>query len=189
MNVINESLHQIHQALQTGEAASGANAHALLAKVLDEQVQDESSPAYGQFPKIFGGGSGDYNMALFMLPTLIELSAPQGSSLPPALTDRLDRALRLALTAVERRWNEEIFDLHRDSKSYTNIFLLYIQAFLLGGRHFSDARLTRTGVAQWKRWLSHVAYTGIDEFVSDYFTVDFEALQRIRELAPDPAMR
>lgn len=189
MNEIQEAIHTSGGLLETGAADARGQAIRLLEKTLAEQVCDETHISYGQFPKAFGGPSGDLNMALFIMPRLVALRDKHAGVLPAATAETLDRAIRRALDAAQRRWDEENFDVKRDHKAYTNIFLLYIQAFILAGRTFDDERLTRTGVSQWKRWFNHVAYHGIDEFVSDYYRVDFEALTRIRALSPDAQVR
>ncbi len=182
------SFDEIRRLLQTGNTAARADAYRLLGSLLDGQIQDETSIFVGQFPWAPNRAVNDLNVALFRLPMLIELLAQP--DLPPALAERLDRAVRLALLGAQRRWDEEIFDLHRDHKAYTNIFLLYVQALLLGGRHYGDERLTRCALAQWQRWYSHIAYYGIDEFIGSYFdSVDFDVLRTIRTVAPDDRMR
>ncbi len=182
------SFDEIRRLLQTGNAAARADAYRLLVSLLDYQVQDETSMFVGQFPWGPDRAVNDLNVALFRLPMLIELLAQP--DLPPALAEHLDRAVRLALLGAQRRWDEEIFDLHRDHKAYTNIFLLYVQALLLGGRHYGDERLTRCALAQWQRWYSHIAYDGIDEFIGSYFdSVDFDALRTIRTVALNDRMR
>ena len=189
MNEIQKAIHTTGELLQTGAADAREQAIQLLEKTLAEQVCDETHISYGQFPKEYGGPVGDLNMALFILPRLVALRDTHAAVLPVATAEALDRAIRRALDAAQRRWDEEIFDIKRDHKAYSNIFLLYIQAFMLGGRTFGDERLARTGISQWKRWFHHVAYHGIDEFVSDYYRVDVEALTRIRALCPDPGVR
>ncbi len=174
--------------LQAGNGTASSEACRLLGALLDGQVQDESSTFVGQFPWAPNRKVNDLNVALFRLPLLLECLTRY--EWPDALAKRLDRAVRLALLGAQRRWDEEIFDLHRDHKAYTNIFLLYIQALLLGGRHYGDERLTRSALAQWQRWYSHIAYYGIDEFIGSYFdSVDFDALRTIRALAPNERMR
>jgi hypothetical protein len=176
--------------LDTGHAEGVNLASALLDDMLTLQVQDESARDYGQMPMRAGNSAGDLNNCVFVLPDMIDILARHASRLPAALAQRLDRAARLALVAAQRRWDEEIFDPHRDHKDYTNIFLLYIQALLRGGLHYADARLLRMAAAQWRRWFNHISYSGIDEFVSPtYSDIDVEALRGIHAHAPDEPMR
>ncbi|MFW6060363.1 MAG: hypothetical protein ACODAQ_09285 [Phycisphaeraceae bacterium] len=165
-------------------------ATSLLSGLLDLQAQDESAINYGQFPMRLGRGRGDLNSCLFLMPTMVELLSRHADALPPELRQRLDAAARRALVAAQRRWDEEIFDIHRDHKGYTNIFLLYTQALLVGGQYYEDQRVQRMAAAQWQRWFNHVAYYGIDEFVSRaYSDVDYEALRRMHDRAADERMR
>ncbi len=152
--------------------------------VLEMQVAEDSSPLVGQFPLRIGSKAGDRNAVLFLLPSLIELelAVQPRPKLAPLARQMIERAIR----AVEARWDEEVFEPHRDFKLYTNVFLLYVGALLMLGRHRDDARLLRKGLAQWKRWYFHFAYHGLDEFASPtYHQVDVEALRTIRVHAPD----
>ena len=97
----------------------------------------------GCFPQRPAGEWGDLNYALFPLPSLIELARCHGEEFPRELADRFDRAIRLGTLGAERRWDEEIFDLHRDNKQYTNVFLSYVQCLLLAGQYLGKDRLRR----------------------------------------------
>ena len=157
--------------------------------VLALQGTDESAAGFGQFPWQVGGPVGDFNIVLFLMPHLVA-AAERGEALPAETRQRLETAIRQGAVGAERRWDTEVFDLHRDFVKYTNPFLLYVQALLLAGRHCKDDRLLRKALGQWRRWFIHIAYTGIDEFVSQtYTTVDAEALRRIHERAVDERMR
>ncbi|MHB0939409.1 MAG: hypothetical protein ACYDCO_23010 [Armatimonadota bacterium] len=162
----------------------------IISDLLLLQVLDESDMVYGQFPMRPGASSGDLNACLFLLPYLLDILERHGARLPVELAVRLDAAVRRATVAAQRRWDEEVFDPHRDHKGYTNVFLMYVQGLLLSGLHYDDARLLRMAVGQWKRWFNHTAHTGIDEFVSStYHDVDYEALRRIHACAPDVQMK
>lgn len=175
--------------LDGGDAVEREQAVRIISDLLMLQVSDESDALYGQFPMRPGHGTGDLNACVFLLPGLLDAIERHGERLPAGMPQRIDRAARRTLVAAERRWDEEVFDPHRDHKGYTNVFLLYTQALLLAGRHYRDARLLRVADGQWKRWFNHVAHTGIDEFVSStYYDVDYEALRRIHACAPDARM-
>jgi len=162
----------------------------IISDLLLLQVLDESDFAYGQFPMRFGASPGDLNACLFLLPYLLDILERHGARLPDELVQRLDRGVRRAAVAAQRRWDEEVFDPHRDHKGYTNVFLMYVQGLLLSGLHYGDARLLRMAASQWQRWFNHIAHTGIDEFVSTtYNDVDYEALRRIHARASDPQMK
>lgn len=176
--------------LDGGTADGKARALFLLDDMLRLQVQDESARDYGQLPMRPGSTAGDLNNCVFLIPHMIDILARHVPSLPPSLTQRLDHAARLALVAAQRRWDEEIFDVHRDYKGYTNIFLLYVQALLRGGAYYANPRLLRAAAGQWRRWFNHVSYYGIDEFVSlTYNDVDYGALRGIHAHAANEAMR
>ena len=176
--------------LDGGDDAGREQAVSIISDLLTLQVADESDALYGQFPMRPGRGTGDLNACVFLLPGLLDAIECHSERLPAGLPQRIDRAARRALVAAERRWDEEVFDPHRDHKGYTNVFLLYIQALLLAGLHYQDARLLRMAEGQWKRWFNHTAHGGIDEFVSStYHNVDYEALRRIHACAPDAEMK
>lgn len=185
-----ELMQRVDTLLEAGDATATAHAHRLLEDLLALQVHDESARTHGQFPMRLSQGVGDLNSCVFMLPLLTDLRQRHGAQLPPPLCDRLDAAVNAALLAAQRRWDEEIFDIHRDYKAYTNIFLLYVQALLIGGQHTGDGRLRRMAASQWQRWFNHVSYYGIDEFVSagNYGDVDYRVLRRLHAQAEDATM-
>lgn len=150
----------------------------------------EPSWKFGQFPIRTDLLYHDRNSNLFLLPEMADILQRHAARLPPATAKRLRDCFRRGMSFAERRWDEETFDLHRDGKGYTNIFLLYIRAMLLGGVIECEERLWRKGEAQWRRWFNHVSYYGIDEFCSPtYSNVDFEALAHLLRVARDEAMR
>jgi hypothetical protein len=161
----------------------------IICDLLALQVLDEADRVGGQFPMRPGRGTGDLNACLFLLPAMLDILERHGDRLPAGMLPRLEGAIQRAVVATQRRWDEEVFDIHRDHKGYTNIFLLYTQALLLAGLHYSDARLLRVADGQWQRWFNHVAHYGMDEFVSTYYNVDYEALRRIHARATDERMR
>lgn len=175
-------LHQVKELLDGDDPGRGAR---LLRDLLGLQDTEESSWTVGCFPQRPAGEWGDLNYALFPLPSLIELARCHGEEFPRELADRLDRAIRLGTLGAERRWDEEIFDLHRDNKQYTNVFLSYVQCLLLAGQYLGKDRLRRVGENQWRRWFHHIATYGIDEFVSDYYDVDYRALESILRHSSD----
>jgi hypothetical protein len=164
-------------------------AAAIVEAILDAQMTE---PAWdrGRFPMRLPEDWRDLNGTLFLVPDLVAVHSGWRDRLPAALMDRLHKALRMAAGAVERRWADELFDVHRDFKAYSNIFVLYIRCLLLLGRHLEDERLRRDGGAQWRRWFNHVSTCGIDEFCSPtYNTIVFEGLLGILADAADPGMR
>jgi len=168
--------------------ASNNQRLAFVDRLVAMQATDERSLVFGQFSLRVGGGAGDLNAVLFLLPDLIKLDLVARET--PELRDATQPMFARAMRAVETRWDDEIFDPHRDFTCYTNVFLLYIRALLLGGLHLGNARLVSKAHAQWKRWFFHVAYVGIDEFVSPtYDAVDMEAMGDIHDRTPDPSVR
>jgi catechol 2,3-dioxygenase len=175
---------------ERGEPEDSARAVEIVDALLGLQVAEESASIYGQFPMRVGGRPGDLNAALFAMPRLIDLLDRGRGTMPPSLAERCAAAIRRAVVAAERRWDDEVFDPHRDHQAYTNIFLLYIQALTLGGSHDGDSRLLRKATGQWRRWFNHVAYHGIDEFASPtYNDIDYGALRGIREHTDDAGVR
>ncbi len=158
--------------------------------VLALQCADPDAYAYGQFPLNLGPWDyQDLNIILFLLPHLLELEVAHAATLPSATRARLATALDRAGDAVLRRWDEEVFDLHRDHVCYTNVALLQIRSLVLLGRYRQQPRLLRVAAGQWRRWFTHAAYFGIDEFLSPtYAEVDREALDDILLHAEDPRM-
>ncbi|MFW6058922.1 MAG: hypothetical protein ACODAQ_01995 [Phycisphaeraceae bacterium] len=135
-------------------------------------------------------GWRELNGTLFAMPYLAEVLREHAAKLPPPLLDRHREGTRQAVGALERRWADEDFDLHRDFKAYSNIFALYIQGLLLAGETFDDDRLRRDAASQWRRWFSHIGYFGIDEFVSPtYNGVVYEAVLDIAKRAPEEPVR
>lgn len=168
----------------TREPAPTADPIARLDRLLDSQDLDPASRTFGQTALRPGGSVGDLNAVLFKLPELLAAHA-QRPSLPASLTRRLDAALDAAAVAVERRWDEEVFDPHRDGLGYTNVTLLYVRALALLARHRGDGRLARKSTAQWRRWLHHVDQWGVGEFVSPtYGGIVLDTLAELRVLLP-----
>jgi len=140
---------------------------------------------FGWIPLQIGATYRDKNAPLFHIPHLVE--AASCTKLPKETRTLLDEGLRRLFTAAERRWDEEIFDPHRDFKAYTNVFLMHIQALLLGARYLGLPRRERRAEAEWQRWFNHVAYLGLDEFASTtYHEVDHETLTRMVGLFQNP---
>lgn len=175
--------------LQRHEAGDVEKACRIIRALLDMQ---RSEPAWenGRFPMIIQETWRDLNANLFLMPALIEILTRQAALLPPALWTELHEAVRRAAAFAEHRWDDEVFDLHRDHKAYSNIFALYIQFLFLASDYFKDERLLRAARAQWRRWFNHISYFGIDEFLSPtYNTVIHEALTRVLGLTLEPAIR
>jgi len=180
-------LQQIHCLLSAASADRAARENAAdgLAAVLDTQDPDPASPTFGQMPLHLPGRCGDLNAALFLLPDLLRFET-QRQMLPPSLAARLIAAIEAMITAAERRWDEEVFDIHRDGLGYTNIALIHMRALALGANFRKDDRLMRRALAFWRRWLHHVAHFGFDEFLSPTYThVALDALADLRALFRD----
>lgn len=187
---LSSSAHYAIQLFRRGEAADIKRAVGIVHALIDLQIDDPSSRAHGQFPWVGNGKVGDLNVVLFMMPQLIQLLACGLRSMPAETARQFEASVQRTIVAAERRWSEERFDLHRDFKAYTNIFLLYIQAILLAGEHYEDDRLLRMAAAQWQRWFNHVSYYGIDEFASpSYSNVDYDVLKVICEKTRDMQIR
>ncbi|MFT5122890.1 MAG: hypothetical protein ACI97B_001522 [Verrucomicrobiales bacterium] len=178
------------QLFQRGGESDIARALNVVKALIQLQVDDPSARTHGQFPFHPGGEAQDLNAALFIMPQLMQLLKCGRECMPKELAGDFDACVQRATLASERRWTEERFDLHRDFKGYTNIFLLYIQAILLAGEHYGDERLLRQATAQWQRWFNHVSYYGIDEFASPtYSNIDYGVLKTICETTRDNQMR
>jgi len=157
--------------------------------VLGTQVRDVAWQ-HGLLGMSVARPPGDRNANLFCLPHLLEILQDHAGRLPAAVVERVREATRLTVAFAERRWDEEVFDPHRDFKAYSNIFVLYCQALLLAGLHARDERLLRAAEGQWRRWHSHVAYYGIDEFCSPtYNDIIYTALRRMHGAARSEWMR
>ncbi len=166
-----------------------SRAAAVIESVLAAQIHNPDGDR-GRFPMFVPEAWRDLNATLFMAPDLVEIYTHWLSKLPPELAIRFQAAVRETVTAVDRRWADEVFDVHRDFEKYSNIMILYIQALLLLGRCLDDARLRSDGTAQWQRWFNHVSTYGIDEFCSPtYNQVVYQGLLGILEAAVDSRMR
>ncbi len=167
-----------------GDAVTAAR---VLGCILDEQMPAEGADA-GRFPMLIPEEWRDLNGTLFLISSLVAAVEEHAALLPAPLVARAESALRLAVTAVESRWQDEVFDVHRDFVAYSNVFVLYVQSLMLLARHFGDPRLRRAGGGQWRRWFNHVSYYGVDEFLSpNYNHIIGRALLRMQSAAPDPA--
>lgn len=164
---------------------AGAVIDALLSTQMHAPAWDK-----GRFPMMQPESWRDLNATLFLAPHLTEIYEQWLPVLPEPLALRFRQAVKEAAEAVEQRWADEVFDVHRDFKSYSNIFVLYIQALLLFGRCLDNERLRRNGEAQWQRWFNHVSTYGIDEFCSStYNEVVYEGLLGILPVATDVRMQ
>lgn len=175
--------------LERGEDADVQRAQEIVETLMGLQVDAPSSGVHGQFPMKADGEVGDLNAVLFLMPALIRILELGHDLLPDKLMSEFELCMQRAIVAVERRWDEERFDLYRDFKAYTNVFLLYIQALILVGRHYGSERHERMATAQWQRWFNHISYYGIDELSPNYSNVDYEALQTIHEQGHDNQIR
>ncbi len=186
---LGHSLEYAARLLATERAADAERAARIIEAVCALQKL-EPSWKFGQFPMRADLAYHDRNSNLFLLPEMADLLKRYAARLPAPTARRLRDSFRRAMVFAERRWDEEIFDLHRDGVAYTNIFLLYVRAMFLGGAIECEERLWRKGEAQWRRWFNHVACYGLDEFCSPtYSRVDFEALTHLLRLARDEAMK
>lgn len=162
---------------------------AIIEAVLAEQFS-EPGPEYGRFPMMVPETWRDLNGTLFLMSSLVAIVEEHAHLLPDDLVARLERSLEMAAVAAERRWQAEVFDVHRDFVAYSNIFALYVQSLMLLARHFDDERLTMVAEGQWRRWFNHVSYYGIDEFVSrNYNGVVLNTLLRMEPAAPSDQIR
>ncbi len=178
------------QLFQRGEEADIKRGAEVVHALIGLQVDDPSSRVHGQFPWVAGGKVGDLNVVLFFMPALIRLLEDARQNMPEETVRELDASVQRAIVAAERRWGEERFDLHRDFKGYTNVFLMYIRTILLAGEYYDDDRLLRLVAGQWQRWFNHVSYYGIDEFVSPrYSNIDYDLLREICEKTRDMQIR
>ncbi len=169
--------------LRRDDSGDRQTAIAIIEQVLAAQHR-KPGPDYGRFPMLVPEGWRDLNGTLFLVSSAVAIVEEHAQLLPEGLVRQIEDALWVAATAVERRWQEEVFDVHRDYAAYSNIFVLYIQSLLLLGRHFDDSRLVRAGQGQWRRWFNHVSAYGIDEFVSpNYNQIILTALKRMESCA------
>lgn len=172
--------------LEGGGRQAVEEAAGLITHVLDAQDLDADGPRYGQVPMQLPGSPGDLNAALFRLPLLASLDARR-HSLPAEIAHRLHVAAEAMVTAAERRWDEELFDPHRDGLAYSNVTLLQVRALAIGSRITKQDRLRRRAVATWRRWLHRIALTGVDEFLSPtYGAIVLETLRELPNLLADP---
>jgi hypothetical protein len=186
---LGHSLEYARRLLDTGRPPDAERAARIIEAVCALQ-RLEPSWKFGQIPMRADLQTHDRNSNLFFLPEMAEILRRHGPRLPQPAGKRLRDCFRRAMSFAERRWDEEVFDLHRDGKAYTNIFLLYVRAMVLGGVVECEERLWRKGEAQWQRWFNHISYYGIDEFCSPtYSHVDFEALTHLLRIARDEAMK
>ena len=186
---LGHSLEYAAKLLETGQPTDVERAGRIIEAVCALQKL-EPSWKFGQFPIRSDLQYHDRNSNLFLLPDMAEVLRRHAQRLPPPTVKRLRDCFRRGMSFAERRWDEEVFDLHRDGKAYTNIFLLYIRAMFLGGVVECEERLWRKGEGQWRRWFNHVSSYGIDEFCSPtYSHVDYEALAHVLRMARDEAMR
>ncbi len=173
--------------LQRGGADDCRRANEIVAALLDWQLK-EPDWERGRFPSWWPEeGWRDANSNLFMAPGLLEIESRHLDKLSPAVAGRFPEAVRLAMAMADRRWEEEIFDLHRDGAAYSNIMALYIQFLFLAGARYRDERRLRAARAQWRRWLNRISYYGLEEFVSTtYHEVILEVLLRLRRTVAEP---
>ena len=131
----------------------------------------------------------DQNVNLFLLPSAINLLRKKGR-MPLEQADLYEEMVRRAVGFAERRWDNELFVVHRDFTAYSNAFALYVQALFLAGKHFQDERLMLKAEAQWRRWFNRVSYYGVEEFCSpNYNWTCYEALQGILRSCRDDRSR
>ncbi len=171
--------------LRRGSVDDRQRAAAVIEAILAAQIQ---TPAWdrGRFPMRLPESWRDLNATLFMVPYLAEIYTRWLPHLPSGLAVRFQAAVHESVEAVKRRWADEVFDIHRDFKAYSNIFVLYIQALFLLGQFLDDEELRRDGQAQWRRWFNHVSTYGIDEFCSStYNEVVYEGLMGIMSATSD----
>ncbi|MFW6155136.1 MAG: hypothetical protein ACOC95_07970 [Planctomycetota bacterium] len=175
--------------LRRGAPGDRDTAVRIIEEVLAQQYREPGIDE-GRFPMLTPSSGADLNGTLFLIDPLVTIAEEHADLLPGDLSQRLDQALRRAVVAVERRWEYEVFDIHRDFTAYSNIFALYVRSLLQLARHFDDDRLRRAGEGQWRRWFIHTSYHGVDEFVSpNYNAIVLNALRAMRAIAPSDAAR
>jgi len=171
--------------LRRDQLGDRQRAAAIIEAVLGTQMHTPASDR-GRFPMFLPESWRDLNATLFMAPHLAEIYTHCLPLLSTQLATHFRAAFSEAAEAVDRRWADEVFDVHRDFKAYSNIFILYIQALLLFGNCLDSERLRRDGEAQWQRWFNQVSSYGIEEFCSPtYNEVVYEGLLGILAATTD----
>lgn len=184
------NLHYAALLYERGSTNDRERANAIVGQIIQFQDTSATSRTYGQFPFFTDSKLGDQNVALFMAPYYFRELWPHRSQMPPVLAGRFQQSAVWLAEATERRWDEEVFDIKRDYKAYTNVFVMYINTLQLCGKYLQNDRLLRKAQAQWSRWFNHVSYYGIDEFTSpSYSNVDAENLRDIHNEATMPDLK
>lgn len=172
------------------QAPDSRKADLIIEKVISYQNTDKNAQVYGQSGFAAGDTPGDLNVALFHGPYYFIRLWPHIIKMAPATAEKFKQSARRLAEAADRRWDEEVFDIHRDFKAYTNVFIMQINTLQLAGNALQDERLRRRAESQWQRWFNHISYYGIDEFTSpSYSNIDIENLLNIHEYARQPKMK
>jgi len=147
-------------------------AEKLMTEVVAIQCLDDTK-YFGCFPNYNCNEIRDCNSASFILPSLLEFYDDCLDLMNAEFRNSVKKCVDNTVLAVERRWDEELFVLHRDYVQYTNIFLDYCSCLFIAGKILGIDRLLRKAIGQWRRWFNHVAYYGIDEFLSPrYYEIE-----------------
>jgi hypothetical protein len=126
----------------------------------------------------------DLNASSFIIPHLIRLYSESADDMSPPVRDGLLNCIRLTADALRRRWDYEIFDVVRDHKRYTNIFVEYIRGLYIAGELLGDEDFILKAEGEWTRWFNHTSYEGIDEFMSPrYAEIAVDGLLGLLEVA------
>lgn len=188
--VLRYNLHYAALLYERGADADRQRADAIVDRIIQFQDTTADAKTYGQFPFFTDSKLGDQNVALFMAPYYFRELWPHQPRMTPTLAVRFRQSAYRLAEAAERRWDDEVFDIERDYKAYTNVFVMYINTLQLAGKYLRNDRLLRKAQTQWTRWFNHVSYYGIDEFTSpSYSNIDTENLLDIYDEATAPELK
>lgn len=173
---------------RTSDRANWRKADEVLKEVVAQQDSDPESTTYGQWgwTRRDGESFGDLNRALFRADVMFVKLWEQQDRMSRSARSAFRESCRRLTEAARRRWDTEIFDVGRDFTAYSNIFVLYVEALMLAGERFGDARMKKMAKSQWARWYNHISVFGIDEFASPaYNYVIFSHLPNIHDFSHD----
>ena len=163
------------------EAGDTSTAWHVLDQVLNYQDTRPESFSYGNFLWYSGWDRAlDPNAVSFIAPHLAHLYKHHRQDMPDALRDRLESALRLAVTGL---------NTHRATWGYTNIALLNIAGKVMIGDCLGDPRARDIAFWDWEEWRNHTARLGmVTEYNSVCYTfVQIHALAMMLTCDVDPA--
>jgi hypothetical protein len=181
--IVGSPLTLAHALLHQGDSISIKNAEGIIKEVLNMQEHHLQHPHRGNWPRFVGDEEiSDLNSAPFILRWLIPLLVEHEHQLDNDILALCRRSLNMALEELER------MDV---SLIYTNIHLMTLFAFIVGGEWLEDRHFQQIGKERWFRWVRFTVESGAPREYNSltYMGMNLTVLANIQQMVKDSSIK